>query len=273
MRLVLYNIRYGTGASWHFHLPVPFSGYLKLTGRNVGRITEFLRSEQPDIVGLIEVDGGSYRSRLKSQAVQIAETLGFDHVYESKYSRRSLAKCLPVLRKQGNALLTNQSIHATDIHYFKHGIKRMAIELELESCVIFLVHLSLLSGLRQSQLRDLYHLFRESSKPVIVAGDFNALWGERELDLFLAASGLRNANIEGRPTYPSRRPRRQLDFVLHSPGVRVTDFRIPDVRLSDHMPIVCDFELLGGTALSASDGPLGQQGSGAPPAATPGTAS
>ncbi len=250
MRLVLYNIRYGTGANWHFHLPLPFSGYLKFTGRNLSRITEFLRSEHPDIVGLIEVDGGSYRSRLRSQAVQIAEALGFDHVYESKYSRRSIAQRLPVFRKQGNALLTNQNIHATDFHYFDHGIKRLVIELELETCVIFLVHLSLLSGHRQRQLRDLYHLFKESKKPMIVAGDFNALWGDRELDLFLAATGLRNANLDRLPTYPSHRPRRQLDFVLHSPEIHVSAFRIPSSRLSDHMPIVCDFAVQGEPASS-----------------------
>ena len=241
MRLVVYNIRYGTGVGWNFHVPFPFSGYLKPTHTNVARITEFLDDLNPDIVGLLEVDNGSYRHARRSQAVEIAEALGFDHVYESKYSRSSLAKAIPVLRQQGNAFLTNQSIHARVFHYFLQGIKRLVIELELDSVILFLVHLSLAFRHRHFQLRDLYHLFRNVDKPVIVAGDFNAFWGDHELDLFLGATGLVNANPTAIPTFPSHNPKKQLDFVLHSPEIQVQNFQVPNVCLSDHMPLVCDF--------------------------------
>ncbi len=36
---------------------------------------------------------------------------------------------------------------------------------------------------------------------------------------------------------------RGMDFVLHQDGIEVTGFEVPDVRLSDHLPIICDFEL------------------------------
>ncbi|MHC4596563.1 MAG: endonuclease/exonuclease/phosphatase family protein, partial [Planctomycetota bacterium] len=87
-------------------------------------------------------------------------------------------------------------------------------------------------------------MFEEVRKPMIVAGDFNPLWGDRELDLFLAATRLINANAVGQPTYPSRSPRRQLDFIFHSQAIRVTRFDIPEVQFSDHRPLVCDFELV-----------------------------
>ena len=46
------------------------------------------------------------------------------------------------------------------------------------------------------------------------------------------------------PTFPSRSPRWQLDFILHSPGIRVRHFEVlRNVRLSDHLPLVCDFEV------------------------------
>ena len=70
------------------------------------------------------------------------------------------------------------------------------------------------------------------------------LWGEREIDLFLAATGLQNANIDGQPTYPSKNPRRHLDFVLHSKNIKVRDFQIPQVSFSDHLPVVVDFDVL-----------------------------
>ena len=44
MRLLVYNIRYGTGAGARFHLPVPFGGYLKHTDENLENITTFIKS-------------------------------------------------------------------------------------------------------------------------------------------------------------------------------------------------------------------------------------
>ncbi len=246
MRFVLYNIRYGTGTGWRFHWPVPFSGYLRRTQENVEGIAAFLDSLEPDIIGLVEVDNGSYRSKRVNQAELIAKQLDFKHVYESKYREESLAQRVPVLKEQGNAFLTNQNIEATDFHYFEHGFKRLVIELEFGEFVIFLVHLSLKYRHRQYQLEQLHSIFESVGKPVIVAGDFNVFWGDRELSLFLAASNLVNANQLGLPTFPSHAPRHQFDFVLHSPSIEITGFHIAPVRFSDHMPLVVDFEVHNG---------------------------
>jgi endonuclease/exonuclease/phosphatase (EEP) superfamily protein YafD len=93
-------------------------------------------------------------------------------------------------------------------------------------------------------LQDLHSIVKNIKKPVIVAGDFNVLWGDRELQLFLAATGLHSANCNGQPSHPSRAPRRQLDYIFHSPEIQVTHFQIPKVKFSDHAPLVCDFEIL-----------------------------
>ncbi len=243
MRFLLYNIRYGTGASPFFHLPVPFGGYLKPTGENTERISTFIKSLNPDIVGLVEVDSGSFRTERQNQAELIARHLGHFHVYQSKYRPNALIQRLPILSKQGNAFLTRTAIQAQTFHYFSDGIKRLVIELELEECVIFLVHLSIFFRHRHHQLRDLYDLVKTVTKPVLVAGDFNLLWGDRELQLFLGATGLRSANAAGAPSHPSHAPSRQLDYILHSPEVCITHFEMPAVRLSDHMPLLCDFEI------------------------------
>jgi endonuclease/exonuclease/phosphatase family metal-dependent hydrolase len=243
MRFMLYNLRYCTGTGSRFHIPFPWIGYLKPTMRNLERITAFIHECRPDVVGLVEVDVGSFRSRRENQAAYMAEALGHYHLYESKYSVDSVFQILPVLNKQVNAFLTRNEIQDTRFHYFEHGIKRLVIELELRDVTIFLVHLSLKFRHRHSQLNDLYDLVRKVAKPCIVAGDFNAFWGDDEMALFLAATGLRNANADGRPSYPSRTPRRQLDFILHSADIRVTGFDMPPVTFSDHLPLVCDFEI------------------------------
>jgi endonuclease/exonuclease/phosphatase family metal-dependent hydrolase len=68
MRFLLYNIRYGAGIGRRFHLPVPYSGYLKRTNGNLHQIIDFVKEVNPDIIGLLEVDSGSYRSEKNNQA-------------------------------------------------------------------------------------------------------------------------------------------------------------------------------------------------------------
>ncbi|MDJ0819651.1 MAG: endonuclease/exonuclease/phosphatase family protein [Desulfobacterales bacterium] len=243
MRFLLYNIRYAAGIGKQFHLPVPYSGYFKRTNGNLKNIVDFIKSVKPDIIGLIEVDSGSFRSQKNNQAEGIAWELQLDHIYKSKYPAKSVAQKLPLLSKQGNAILTNQEIIDQHFHYFRHGVKRLVIELELTDLSIFLVHLSIKFRHRHYQLRDLYNMVKDVRKPFILAGDFNVLWGNRELQLFLAATGLKNANSQGKPSHPSRAPRRQLDYIFHSPGIHITGFEIPKVKFSDHTPLVCEFDI------------------------------
>ena len=242
MRFLLYNIRYAAGIGKRFHLPVPYSGYFKHTNGNFKNILDFIKSVNPDIIGLIEVDSGSFRSEKNNQAETIAWELQHDHIYESKYPTSSVARRVPLLNKQGNAILTNQEIVSQKFHYFREGVKRLVIELELADFTVFVVHISIKFRHRQYQLQDLHSMVENVQKPVIVAGDFNVLWGNRELQLFLAATGLKNANSNGQPSHPSRAPRRQLDYIFHSPQINVTSFEIPQVKFSDHTPLVCDFQ-------------------------------
>lgn len=243
MRLLLYNIRYAVGGGASMHMPLPGAGYVLGNQSVLPEITNFIKSVDPDVVGLIEVDTGSIRSRKVNQAEKIAADLGMNTSYETKYGERSLNQILPIVRKQGNAFMAAPRVHGEKFHYFDTGIKRLIIELEMDDYAVFLVHLSLKYRHRHLQLRHLYDLIQDTSKPVVVAGDFNTFWGENEIYLFMKAAGLTSANSESLPTYPSRAPRKELDFVLYQDGIRVTDFHVPDIRLSDHLPLVCDFEL------------------------------
>jgi endonuclease/exonuclease/phosphatase family metal-dependent hydrolase len=242
MRFLLYNVRYCAGHGPSFHFPFPFRGYLRKSSDNLQRISYFIEACKPDIVGLVEIDSGSFRTRKQNQAEIIGRMLGHYHVYQSKYGGTWIGR-LPVVSKQGNAFLTNSTVRNEKFHYFERGIKRLVIELELEHVVVFLVHLSIRYRHRHQQLRDLYTLVRSVKKPCIVAGDFNALRGRKELDVFLKNTGLFNANKRNLPSHPSHAPHRHLDFVLHSRDIKVTGFEMPRVRFSDHLPLICDFEV------------------------------
>ncbi len=236
MRFLLYNIRYATGPKMR--------NYVRSSQKNLVLISNFLRDLEPDVVGLIEVDHGSYRSGGINQAVLLAESLGHYHSHSIKYDHGSFWRRVPVLNTQGNAFLTRGRIRNETFHFFKHGVKRLVIELELEHVVVYLVHLAVGARTRHLQLNALYDLVKQTRQPCLVAGDFNMLWGDLEINMFLAATGLQNANTVGLPTYPSKNPSRHLDFVLYSKGIKIRDFQIPRVAFSDHLPVVVDFDVV-----------------------------
>ena len=226
------------------HMPLPGAGYVLGSRSVLPELTTFIKSVDPDIVGLIEVDTGSIRSRKVNQAEKIASDLSMNSSYETKYGSKSLNQLLPIVRKQGNAFMAAARVHGETFHYFDTGIKRLIIELEMREFAVFLVHLSLKYRHRHLQLRHLYDLIEKTEKPVIVAGDFNTFWGENEIYLFKRAARLTSANVDCIPTYPSRAPRKELDFILFQEGINVTNFEVPQVRYSDHLPLVCDFDVV-----------------------------
>ena len=61
---------------------------------------------------------------------------------------------------------------------------------------------------------------------------------------------MQNADRAMHPSFPSRNPKRHLDFILHSPKIKINRFEMPRVQLSDHLPLVVDFEVVGDVARS-----------------------
>ena len=167
MRLLLHNIQYGTGRLRRF----AWLETLWRTTSHFPNISRFVRHMDPDIIGLVEVDAGSYRARRKNQAEELANDLDFYHCHRVKYPDTGLGRRVPVLNKQANAVLAREPILRTAFHDFESGFKSLAIEVELESVTLFLVHLALGIRARHRQLLELHDLISTSSKPRLVAGE------------------------------------------------------------------------------------------------------
>ncbi len=244
MRLLLYNIAYGTGAPRHFgHSMVTMHRYIRPGAHHQRKLREFITSAQPDIVGLLEVDRGSMRTRQHDQVAEIAHALVHKEHYGNKYGLRSLLRRLPIVRHQGNAILTRYE-GACVRHYFNSGIKRLVIEIQIGRLRFLLVHLAVSYRVRVRQYRLLGNLIGRATDPVVVGGDFNSFRGAHELEWLRENTGLYSANMECRPTFPSWRPRHEVDFVFCSPAIRVNDFQVMDhVRFSDHLPLYLDFDV------------------------------
>jgi len=242
-RVLLYNIRYGTGTGWHYHVPFPFAGCLHPTVYRMQKIASFLESQAPDVMGLLEVDFGSFRHNRYCQAQSLAHSLGMAFHKTVKYAPDNPLVQLPLFRHQGNAVLSRLDMEKTAVYQLNRGMKRAVIEVDFGSFTFILVHLSLGKNARHQQLRDLLPLLKEVRKPLVFGGDCNTFKGESELRDFLKASNLRPTDPSNLPTYSSRTPQRQLDFIFASPEFSVRSFQIPHTTLSDHLPLVCDLSL------------------------------
>ncbi|MBN1865643.1 MAG: endonuclease/exonuclease/phosphatase family protein [Victivallales bacterium] len=242
MKLLVYNIAYGTGCPKTVYSHILTSHrYIKTSSAHLDRIINFIEEENPDILGLVEVDMGSYRTGFLNQVETIANHLDHFHYSSVKYHAKSMGRSIPIIRMQGNAILTRQRVPKTNFHYFPVGFKRLIIELDFKGISFFLVHLALQKNIRRIQLEFLAELASMRDK-IIIAGDFNAFRGKQEIEYLQRTLGLSNPNVDSRPTFPSWNPRRELDFILVSKNIRVSDFRIPEVRFSDHLPIILEFQ-------------------------------
>jgi len=243
MRIVVFNIRYGTGTGWHYHVPLPFSGFFAFSTKRISRIADFLDSLNADVICLVEVDGGSYRHRNLCQAQRLASIQGWENHFSTKYGRNSILSRLPLLSSHGNAILTKIPVLSSREHHLSRGLKKTVLEVEFPKFKVLAVHLPLGRSARRTQLKELADKCREMGKPVIIAGDFNLLHGSSELVPFLKDTEMKDADNRNHPTYPSGLPRLRLDRVLVSKDIEILNFEVPRIPLSDHLPIVCDVEL------------------------------
>jgi len=238
---MVYNVAYGTGSPGA-SIGRVFTGhrYLRTSRRHIDRVIDFIEAVNPDVLGLLEVDIGSGRTGNLNQVELVANRLRHHFRCSVKYGERSIGRGVPILRHQANAILTREKAFSGDFHYFKVGFKRLIIEVEVRGTRFFLVHLALSRRIRRRQLAALAEI-ADGRGPVVIAGDFNAFSGPEELDELRSALGLVSANGKSLPTFPSWKPKRELDFILHSKEVALERFMVPDVHLSDHLPLILDF--------------------------------
>ena len=243
MRILVYNIAYGTGApkSYYDHINTAHR-YVRTSHTHLDEIMKFIGEADPDVLGLVEVDTGSYRTKFVNQVEKIAGYLNHHHQSSVKYKHNFLAKALPIFRNQANAVLTKIKMPQGKFHYFPRGVKRLIIEVNIGGLRFFLVHLALKKDVRKIQLAHLAKLAK-GRIPVIIAGDFNTFSGAHEIEEFQDELGLINPNTDGLPTFPSWKPKKQLDFILCSKYLKIKKFEIPKVKFSDHLPLILDFKI------------------------------
>ncbi|MCG8449946.1 MAG: endonuclease/exonuclease/phosphatase family protein [Pirellulales bacterium] len=237
-RLVTYNIHKGIGGADRRY--------------RLGRVVETLRHYAPDFALLQEVDDGVPRSRHHRQVELLAHALGMRHY---AFQRNVKLK----RGAYGNAILSRFPLH--DVSHVNLTVPmkkqrralvtrcRLSSDGHTRTLLLANVHLGLSGFERQVQLRRLLknnalvHVARRT--PVVLAGDYNDVWGKLGKGVlqpagFQAAAG----NLR---TFPAIMPLRALDRVYHRGPLRVkkafAGHTLLSRQASDHLPLIVDFQL------------------------------
>lgn len=242
MRLLIYNIAYGTGSAGGVKGLFSAHRYLRTPGHVIASIADFINGSGADVVGLVEIDTGSFRTGYLDQTNLVAEQLSGYSSCAVKYGINSVGRKVPILRKQANAFFSRQKPQQVKNYYMPVGFKRLILEIELGGIRFFLLHLALHRKTRKRQLEYIKKIVSINPEPMIIGGDFNTFAGDLELDTFIRDLDLYDPNEEGIPTFPSQMPKKKLDFILCSRSIKACSFEVPQVQFSDHLPLILDFE-------------------------------
>ncbi|MBT6774850.1 hypothetical protein HOA91_05775 [Candidatus Woesearchaeota archaeon] len=253
VKLISYNIEYCEG------IPGKWYQYLKFwkiffPPKNLDqRIIAALKKVKPDILALIEVDTGSFRSRGRDEVKYFEKEMGFNSFVEKvKYPIHGWLKLfhhLPILKKQANAIVSRFPLFGIKYHVFHEGTKRMIIESTVKcpkKVTLLAAHLALGKKTRAKQIKELIGIVNKIKNPVILMGDFNTFNGIGELKELIKKTHLKDMiklDKKSLPlTEPAWHPSKRLDYILTSPQLKVKKYSVLDFHFSDHLPLMVDFE-------------------------------
>ncbi len=221
-------------------------------------VAAMLERENFDIVGLQEVDGPSIWSGNFDHVRYLAEKSGYAQTVRGTHLKA------PGL-DYGTALMARYPIddalsagfsRALTVTQKGFVVSRLqwpgspGTEVDLVS-----VHLDpIRPNVRTRQVLELIAVIQERGRPVIVMGDFNSDWYEKESAVrFLGESlNLTSDGADCEDCQTLRRMDRVVDWILVSPEFDFQDFRILDDDISDHYAVAATLILKAPPVLARS---------------------
>lgn len=241
LRLLTFNLQVGIQTSaYHHYLTRSWQHLLPQRERNqrLELISEVLG--RFDIVGLQEVDGGSFRSGRVNQVRYLAERAGFPNHFQQL--NRNLGK----IAQHSNGLLSRLKPTRIEEHRLPGTLPgRGAIHARFgegpDALHIFVAHLALSHRGRTRQLNYLSDLITPL-RHVVVMGDLNCTPEQIHAHSRFSES-LPLHPVKPLLSYPSWQPRRALDHILLSRSLEAVDVQVLDHLFSDHLPLAVDLPL------------------------------
>lgn len=254
-KLVTFNIAHGRGLSL-------YQGFHTERGirTNLRRIGQLLAETGADVVALQEVDEDSHWNCRINLLECLREEAGFAHAFLGVNTRRAGHKPLAY----GNAILSKHPVRFWENNPFgkatlgEKGFLYAEVDVGGQALPLLNLHLDYRSRERRivqvekvlDYLRAKPHPNCAKGRPLapVICGDFNThsrRVGDAVRHLFEAV--LSHGDYEIHPaqrsaTFPAHLPGRALDFVLLPQPYRVKRCEVLKVYLSDHRPVLIEFE-------------------------------
>lgn len=241
LRLLTFNLQVGIHTSaYHHYLTRSWQHLFPQRERNqrLGLISEVLG--RFDVVGLQEVDGGSFRSGRINQVRYLAERAEFPHYFQQ------LNRNLGQIAQHSNGLLSRLKPSHIKEHRLPGTLPgRGAIHARFgegpDALHIFVAHLALSHRGRTRQLNYLSDLVTPL-RHVVVMGDLNCSPDQLHAHARFSES-LPLHPVKPLLSYPSWQPRHALDHILLSRSLEVVEVRVLDDLFSDHLPLAVNLPL------------------------------
>ncbi|MGC4074140.1 MAG: endonuclease/exonuclease/phosphatase family protein [Nibricoccus sp.] len=253
LRIVTYNIAHGRGLQ-------PIQG---LTSRrkiraNLLKIAKLLKSLQPDVVALQEIDENSLWAGSFDQLEFLREFAGFPHAVFGVNNRRAGFLKL----NYGNAILSRHPI--TEAENIKFGRSNFGekgflfAELDVHGSKVPIVNMHLHYRSRAARIKQVEHVMDYLTEkhprrvshwrmPPIVCGDMNnpshTTDATASLMKYFSQHGHYTLHPRSAPTFPSPLPRRTLDFIFLPPACVEVYCLVIKSYLSDHRPVMVEFKV------------------------------
>lgn len=212
-------------------------------------IAAMLERESPDIVALQEVDGPSIWSGKFDHVDYLAREAGYSATVRGTHLKA------PGL-DYGTAIMARQPLYDSASIGFGSAVSlarkgfvitqmqwpgRLDTQVDLVS-----VHLDPFSGkARARQVTALIAVIEERGRPVIVMGDFNDDWYDKDSAVRLLGETLqlKPHGVRCEECHTHRRMKNFVDWILVSPELSIEDFRILDDEISDHYAVSATLRL------------------------------
>ena len=199
---------------------------------NLTRIAQLI--QQFDLVGVQEVDAGSLRSANVDQIQYLARQAAFPYWY------RQINRDLGPFAQHSTGLLSRLRPSQITEHRLPGLPGRGAVVAEIPladggKLAIGIVHLALGWRARKRQLTYLAEL-AEAHPLLVLMGDFNCGSDSRSLRAMIRRTGMHGLD-RSLKTFPSWRPRHNLDHILVSAPLSILEAHVIDYPLSDHLPL------------------------------------
>ncbi len=237
-------------------------------GFDIDRVARLVRRADVDVALLQEVDRFRGRSRYSDMPRVLAARTGMEVAYGLNVdlpgravSGTATLSRLPILSQRNYRLPTAPGRKP-------RGLLRTDVDVDGVRVSLFNTHLEdQVMALKLRQVSALRGPVTATSHPVVLGGDLNAVSTSPMMASArrLLSDSWTEAGVGPGNTWPARSPRLRIDYLYHSPTVRVGSIGVLPPRVSDHRALRARYVLtVAGDEVCVPelDGPVGGSGPG-----------